>query len=106
MTYFLEYTIPAARNGENYVFPVSEKHRGYTIPLSETDAEIVHSSQLPARSSIPSSTLEEAKVEAEEVLRHSKAVSGDLYEDPNGSNEAGSGTLILTYTESAGWQEA
>lgn len=103
MTYFLEYTVPASDDGGEIAFPVSEQDRGYTVPLTETDAEVVHSENLPVRSSILGSSIAEAKAEAEEVIRHSNAETGFLYDDPSDSAQAGSGELILKYGKS-GWE--
>lgn len=104
MTYFLEYTVPADDEGGDIAFPVNEQEDGYTVPLTEPGAEVVHSEKLPVRSSILGSSVAEAKAEAEEILRHSKAETGFLYDDPSGSTEAGSGELILEYGKS-GWEE-
>lgn len=104
MTYFLEYTVPADDGSGDIAFPLSEQDSGYTVPLSETDAEVVRSERLPVRTSILGSSLAKAKAEAEEIIRHSKAEAGFLYDDPSGSAQAGSGELILKYGQS-GWEE-
>lgn len=104
MAYFLEYVVPADDGGEGIAFPVSEQERGYTVPLTETDAEVIRSEELPIRTSILSSSIADAKVEAEEILRHSKAETGFLYDDSSDSDQSGSGELILKYGQS-GWEE-
>ena len=49
MNYFLEYTVPAAPDDAEFEFPHNEIQSGNTIPLSETDSEIVHTAELLAR---------------------------------------------------------
>ena len=106
MSYYLEYTIPAAPDGESFEFPVSDEHRGYTVPLSETDAEIVRTDQLPARSEVFGASLAEAKEAAESILSNSKADAAQLYDDPDDSMQPGAGTLVASYTVGGGWQDA
>lgn len=105
MGYFVEYNIPASDDDEDFEFPVNEAEPGYTIPLSETDAEIVHTPVLPARTGVAGATLAEAQEEAEEIIRHSRATEALLYEDPENSAESGSGRVVGTYTEGGGWAE-
>lgn len=106
MTYFLEYTIPAAPEDAEFHFPHDEINSGTTIPLSETDAEIVHTPELPARTGIIGATVPEAKLEAEQLITHSRASEGSLYFDPSNSLQAGVGTLVATFSEGRGWQDA
>jgi hypothetical protein len=103
MGYFVEYHIPAADEDEDFEFPVSEEHSGYTIPLSETDAEVIHTPELPARSGVLGATLEEARKAAEEIIGHSRATEALLYDDPENSTESGSGTVVGRYTQGGGW---
>jgi len=106
MSFYLEYIVPPEQGESGYDFPQSEEHRGYTIPLSETDAETVHVGQLPVRSEVYGAGLDEAMAAAEEILGNSKASRAELYDDPNDSLQRGSGTLVASYTEGAGWREA
>jgi hypothetical protein len=106
MTYFLEYIIPAAPADAEFEFPHDEINSGTTIPLSETDAEVVHTSNLPARTGIIGATVPEAKFEAEQLITHSRASEASLYFDPSNSLQAGVGTLVATFTEGSGWQDA
>ena len=106
MTYFLEYTIPAAPEDAGFVFPHDEINPVTTIPLSETGAEVIHTSELPARTGIIGATVPEAKLEAEQLLTHSRAAGGSLYFDPSNSLQAGVGTLVATFSEGRGWQDA
>ncbi|TLM72772.1 hypothetical protein [Pseudarthrobacter sp. NamB4] len=106
MTYFLEYTIPAAADDAEFEFPHDEINSGTTIPLSETDAEIVHTPELPARTGIIGATVPEAKLEAEQLITHSRASEGSLYFDPSNSLQAGVGTLVARFSEGRGWQDA
>lgn len=106
MNYFLEYTVPAGPDNAEFEFPYDEIRTGNTIPLSETDAEIVHTSELPARTGIIGATIPEAKLEAEQLIIHSRATEGSLYEDPSNSLQAGVGTLVATFVEGRGWQDA
>lgn len=106
MTYFLEYTIPAAPDEAEFEFPHDEINSGTTIPLSETDAEVVHTPELPARTGIIAATVPEAKLEAEQLILHSRASEGSLYFDPSNSLQAGVGTLVATFSEGRGWQDA
>ncbi|MDQ4047305.1 MAG: hypothetical protein M3127_08080 [Actinomycetota bacterium] len=106
MNYFLEYTVPAAPEDTEFEFPHNEIQSGTTIPLSETDSEIVHTPELPARTGIIGATIPEAKLEAEQLINHSRATEASLYEDPSNSLQAGVGTLVATYVEGRGWQDA
>lgn len=106
MNYFLEYTVPAAPEDAEFEFPHNEIQSGTTIPLSETDSQIVHTPELPARTGIIGATIPEAKLEAEQLINHSRATEASLYEDPSNSLQAGVGTLVATYLEGRGWQDA
>jgi hypothetical protein len=106
MTYFLEYTVPAGPDNAEFEFPYDEIQTGTTIPLSETDAEIVHTPELPGRTGIIGATVPEAKLEAEQLITHSRASEAALYEDPSNSLQAGIGTLVATFVEGRGWQDA
>ena len=106
MTYFLEYIIPAASADAEFEFPHDEINSGTTIPLSETDAAVVHTPELPARTGIIGATVPEAKLEAEQLITHSRASGASLYFDPSNSLQAGVGTLVATFTEGSGWQDA
>ncbi|MFJ5694847.1 hypothetical protein ACIP9X_13445 [Arthrobacter sp. NPDC093125] len=106
MNYFLEYTVPAAPDDAEFEFPYNEIQSGTTIPLSETDSEIVHTAELPARTGIIGATVPEAKLEAEQLINHSRATEALLYEDPSNSLQSGIGTLVATYVEGRGWQDA
>jgi hypothetical protein len=106
MTYFLEYTIPAAPEDAEFEFPHDEINSGTTIPLAETDAEIIHTPELPARTGIIGATAPEAKLEAEQLITHSRASEGALYWDPSNSLQAGVGTLVATFAKGRGWQDA
>ncbi|MBT2533060.1 hypothetical protein J7E83_13200 [Arthrobacter sp. ISL-48] len=106
MTYFLEYTIPAASDDAEFEFPHDEINAGTTVPLTQTDAEIVHTPALPARTGIIGATVPEAKLEAEQLITHSRATEAALYFDPSNSLQAGVGTLVATFTEDRGWQDA
>jgi hypothetical protein len=106
MNYFLEYTLPAAPDDAEFEFPYNEIQSGTTIPLSETDSEIVHTPELPARTGIVGATIPEAKLEAEQLINHSRATEASLYEDPSNSLQAGVGTLVATYMKGRGWQDA
>lgn len=105
MTYFLEYTVPASEDNAEFEFPHDEVNSGVTIPLTETDAEVVHTTELPARTAIVGATTAEAKIEAEQLLTHSRAASGVLYDDPSASLNAGVGTLVARFTEGEGWTD-
>jgi hypothetical protein len=105
MSYYLEYVIPAGPDEGNFEFPVSEEHRGYTVPLTETDAEVVRTDQLPARTEVFGASLDEAKEAAESILANSKADKAELYEDPDDSMQPGSGTLVASYTQGGSWQD-
>ena len=106
MTYFLEYTIPAASGDAGFEFPYDEINAGTTIPLTQTHAEVVHSPDLPARTGIIGATVPEAKLEAEQLITHSRATEAALYLDPSNSLQAGVGTLVATFAEGRGWQDA
>lgn len=103
MSYYVEYTLPADA-GEQFEIPVSEEKSGYTVPLSETDAPVISTEQLPVRSGVFGSTLEEAKTAAEEIISHSKAERALLYEDSADSNEIGAGKLVSQFAPETGWQ--
>jgi hypothetical protein len=105
MTYFLEYTIPAPPDKAEFEFPYDEIRTGTTIPLSETDAEIVHTPELPARTGIIGATVPEAKLEAEQLILHSRAREAFLYDDPSNSLREGTGILVATFTKGRGWQD-
>ena len=106
MTYFLEYTIPAGPDAAEFEFPHDEINAGTTIPLAETDAEIIHTPELPARTGIVGATVPEAKLEAEQLITHSRASEGALYFDPSNSLQTGVGTLVARFTEGRGWLDA
>lgn len=106
MTYFLEYTVPAGPDNAEFEFPYDEIRTGNTIPLSETDAEIVHTPELQARTGIVGATVPEAKLEAEQLIIHSRATQASLYEDPSNSLQSGIGRLVATFVEGSGWQDA
>jgi len=106
MTYFLEYTVPAAPDNAEFEFPHDEIQTGTTVPLSETDAEIVHTPELPARTGIIGATVPEAKLEAEQLITHSRATEATLYDDPSNSLQSGVGNVVATFVEGRGWQDA
>lgn len=106
MNYFLEYTVPPAPDDPEFEFPHNEIQSGNTIPLSETDSEIVHTPELPARTGIVGATIPEAKLEAEQLINHSRATEASLYEDPSNSLQSGVGTLVATYVKGRGWEDA
>lgn len=105
MSYFLEYTIPAAPGEKEFKFPHDEINAGGTIPLTQTNAEEVHAPVLPARTRIEGATVPEAKREAEELIIHSRADAGSLYYDPSNSLKAGVGILVSVFTEGEGWAD-
>ncbi|MEZ2390171.1 hypothetical protein AB6813_11595 [bacterium RCC_150] len=106
MTYFLEYTIPSASADAEFEFPHDEINPGITIPLTQTNAETVHTPELPARTGIIGATVPEAKLEAEQLITHSRATEAALYFDPSNSLQTGVGTLVATFTKGGGWQDA
>jgi hypothetical protein len=106
MTYFLEYTIPAAPDEAGFDFPYDEINAGTTIPLTQTHAETIHTPDLSARTGIVGATDAEAKLEAEQLITHSRATEAALYFDPSNSLQAGVGTLVATFAEGRGWQDA
>ena len=106
MTYFLEYTVPAAPGDNEFEFPHDEINSGDTVPLTQTNAEVVHTPNLPARTGIIGATVPAAKLEAEQLITHSRASEASLYFDPSNSLQAGVGTLVSTFTEGQGWQDA
>jgi hypothetical protein len=106
MTYFLEYNIPAASDDAEFEFPYDEINAGTTVPLTQTDAETVQTPELPARTGIVGATVPEAKLEAEQLITHSRASEAALYFDPSNSLQAGVGTLVATFSEGRGWQDA
>lgn len=105
MTYFLEYTIPAPANDAEFEFPHDEISPGTTIPLTQTKADVVHTPELPARTGIIGATVPEAKLEAEQLITHSRATEASLYFDPSNSLIAGVGTLVATFADGRGWQD-
>jgi hypothetical protein len=105
MTYFLEYTIPAAADDAEFEFPHDEINSGTTIPLTQTNAEVVHTPELPARTGIIGATVPEAKLEAEQLITHSRAAEAALYFDLSNSLNAGVGTLVATFSDGRGWQD-
>ncbi|MEE2527529.1 hypothetical protein V1639_00610 [Pseudarthrobacter sp. J75] len=105
MTYFLEYTVPASADNAEFEIPHDEINTGETIPLTETGAEVIHATELPARTAIVGATTAEAKIEAEQLLLHSRATTGELYDDPSASLNAGVGKLLATYNEGDGWTD-
>lgn len=106
MTYFLEYTVQAATGEEEFAFPHDEIATGTTVPLAQTAAEIVHTPDLPVRTGIIGATVPEAKLEAEQLITRSRATEATLYFDPSNSLQAGIGTLVATFKEGRGWQDA
>lgn len=106
MTYFLEYTIPAASEDAEFAFPHDEINSGTTVPLTQTGAEVVHTTELPARTGIIGATVPEAKLEAEQLISHSRAAGASLYFDPSNSLQPGVGTLVATFSEGQGWRDA
>ena len=105
MSYYMEYAVPADPDEGNFEFPVSEEQRGYTVPLSETDAEVISTDTLPVRTEVFGASLAQAKEAAESILSHSKADQARLFDDPDDSMQPGAGTLVASYTESDGWQD-
>lgn len=103
MAYFLKYLVPAESGGAEV--PVDDANDGFTIPVSETAAHVVHLDTLPARSRILAGTLDDARAEAEQLLLHSKADAGELFEDPDDSLDAGSGRRVGSFREGSGWSE-
>lgn len=106
MTYFLEYTIPAAADDAEFEFPHDEITTGTTVPLGETDADVVRARELPARTGIVGATVPEAKLEAEQLISHSRATEGTLYFDPSNSLQTGVGTVVAAFSEGRGWRDA
>ena len=106
MTYFLEYTVQAPTGEEEFAFPHDEIAPGTTVPLSQTDADTVHTPELPVRTGIIGATAAEAKLEAEQLITHSRATEATLYFDPSNSLRAGIGTRVATFKEGRGWQDA
>ena len=105
MTYFLEYKVPPEHDGSEYEFPHDEIRTGTTVPLSETDAPIVHATELPARTGIIGATVPEAKLEAEQLITHSRAREALLYDDPTNSLQEGTGELVSTFEKGRGWTD-
>jgi hypothetical protein len=105
MAYHLEYVVPAESGGAEVPLDDDGDGDGVTIPLGETAERVVHLDALPARSRIAADTIEDARSEAEQLLLHSKADAGELFEDPEDSLEAGSGRRVGTFREGAGWDE-
>lgn len=106
MTFFLEYTIPTPPDETEFEFPYDDVHPGTTIPLSETNAEIVHAAELPARTAIIGATVPEAKLEAQQLILHSRCIEAVLYDDPSNSLREGIGILVSTFTKGQGWTDA
>jgi hypothetical protein len=77
-----------------------------SVPLQKTEANVVHTPELPARTGILGATDSEAKLEAEQLITHSRAREGSLYFDPSSSLQAGVGTLVATFVEGRGWQDS
>src|SRR3954447_3009320 len=82
MSYYVEYLVPADPDEGNFEFPVSEEQRGYTVPLSETDADVVSADNLPVRTEVFGAALAEAKDAVASILSHSKADQARLFDDP------------------------
>ncbi len=99
MAYFLEYLVPAENGGAEVPVGTGDG----TVPMSETAGRVVHLDALPARSRLGAGTLDSARAEAEELLRHSKADAAELFEDPEDSLDAGSGRRVAGYREGSGW---
>ncbi|WP_051298352.1 hypothetical protein [Arthrobacter castelli] len=89
MAYYVEYIIGQPEDDDHYEIPVNDKEPGYTIPLSETDAEVVDVEQLSARSGVFGANLAEAQLAAEEIIGHSKSTQAALYQDEPNSTERG-----------------
>ncbi|MCU1519286.1 MAG: hypothetical protein JWQ75_4007 [Pseudarthrobacter sp.] len=106
MTYFLEYIVPAASSDAEFEFPNDEINAGTTVPLTQTAAETVQATELPARTGIIGATVPEAKLEAEQLITHSRATEATLYFDPSNSLQSGVGTLVATFAKGRGWQDA
>lgn len=104
MTFYIEYTVPA-EGQEGARIPLNEEEPGYTIPVAENEAAAIRVSQLPARSAVAGTDLGGAKAAAEEVISHSKAKEARLFEDEEGSLEAGSGRLVSVFSEGQGWSD-
>lgn len=101
MAYFLEYLVPAENDGADV--PVDDANDGFTVPVGETAERVIHLDALPARSRILAGTLDEARAEAEQLLLHSKADAGELFEDSEDSLEAGAGRRVGSFREGSGW---
>lgn len=71
MAYFLEYLVPAEHDGAEV--PVDAP-----TPDGGTAERVIHLDALPARSQISADSLGDARAEAEQLLAHSKAESGEL----------------------------
>ena len=106
MTYFLEYTVPTASNDAEFEFPNDEINADITVPLKQTEANTVHAPELPARTGIIGATASEAKLEAEQLITHSRAREASLFFDPSNSLQSGVGTLVATFVEGRGWQDS
>lgn len=106
MSYYLEYTVPAGPEEDGFEFPISDERSGETIPLTETDADVVHTDSLPVRTEVFGASLAEAQQAAESILSNSKARQARLFDDTTDSLQPGAGTLVARYTEGAGWQDA
>lgn len=106
MTYFLEYIVPAASDDAEFEFPNDEINADTTVPLQKTEDNTVHTPELPARTGILGATDSEAKLEAEQLITHSRAREGSLFFDPSNSLQTGVGTLVATFVEGRGWHDA
>jgi hypothetical protein len=106
MTYFLEYTVPAASDDAEFEFPNDEINADVTVPLKKTVANTVHTPELPARTGIVGATDSEAKLEAEQLISHSRAQEASLFFDASNSLQSGVGTLVATFIEGRGWQDS
>jgi hypothetical protein len=103
MAYFLEYLVPSV-DGDAVAMPVTD-HPEPTIPLRETDAEVVAAPAMPVRTAVLASSVDQAKAAAEEILSSSKATEAVLYDDPEHSLDSGSGRIVASYRETGGWTE-
>ncbi|WP_372698742.1 hypothetical protein [Arthrobacter sp. JSM 101049] len=106
MSYYLEYTVPAGSEEDGFEFPVNDEQRGETIPLTETDADVVHTDSLPVRTEVFGASLPEAQQATESILPNSRARHAKLYDDSADSLQPGAGTLTARYAEGTGWQDA
>jgi hypothetical protein len=98
MAYYLEYLVPAENDGAEV--PVED-----AAPGGGTEVRVLNLDTLPVRSRIAAASVEDARAEAEQLLGHSKAESGELFEDPEDSLEVGAGRKVAAFREGAGWSE-